>query len=251
MKYNFTIIVPTRSRYEGLTQLVRSICILAKWPEKLEIIMRIDDDDKDGLHAAADLEIEDLKATLVKIIKPRNEFLSDLWDECYEFAHADRIMACADDCVFRTQDWDVPIVKASPHPDRIVYFMYGNDTIQKNFLATFPIVSRAWIECAGFFIPRGYKRDWCDTHLHDIALRLKKEHRIDPHSLGWYFKDVIFEHQHPAHKKQFKYDATYTDRLKMPCEEKQFKRRAAERSKIATRIARYIKNGRVPEGAKL
>ena len=129
--------------------------------------------------------------------------------------------------------------------------MYGNDTIQKNLLATFPIVSRAWVECAGFFMPRGYKRDWCDTHLYDIALRMKREHGINPRSLGWYFKDVIFEHQHPAHKKQFKYDKTYSDRLKMPCESKQFDRRSSERSKIAKRIAGYILHGKVPKDAKL
>ena len=249
--FNFTIIIPTRGRYNGLTQIVRSICTLAKWPEKIEIIMRIDDDDKEGLRAAADLEAEDLKATLVKVVKPRNEYLSDLWDECYEFAHANRIMACADDCVFRTQDWDKPIIAASPKPGRTVYFMYGNDTIQKNFLATFPIVSRAWVECAGFFMPCGYKRDWCDTHLYDIAIRLKKEHKINIRKLGWYFKDVIFEHQHPAHKKKFKYDQTYADRLKMPCKKNQFDRRAKERSKTAARIASYILHGRVPHGAKL
>ena len=213
--------------------------------------MRIDDDDKEGLRAAKDLEDSDLKVTLIKVIKPRNEYLSDLWDECYELAHANRIMACADDCVFRTQDWDEPIIAASPRPNKIVYFMYGNDTIQKNLLATFPIVSRAWVECAGFFMPRGYKRDWCDTHLYDIALRMKREHGINPRSLGWYFKDVIFEHQHPAHKKQFKYDKTYSDRLKMPCESKQFDRRSSERSKIAKRIAGYILHGKVPKDAKL
>lgn len=250
MKFNISIIVPTRGRYQGLTQLVKSINRLAKWPEKVEVILRLDNDDKEGLHAAAELEKADLKVTIVKIVKPRNKYLSDLWDECYQFARADRIMACADDCVFRTQDWDEPIIEASPNPAKRVYFMYGNDTIQKNFLATFPIVSRAWVECAGFFMPRGYKRDWCDTHLYDIALRLKK-HKVNLRSLGWYFKDVIFEHQHPAHKRQFKYDDTYSYRLKLPCEQRQFARRATERARAATRIAAYIKNSKIPRGAKL
>jgi len=251
MKYDITIIIPTRDRYNGLTYLVKSINDLANKPRKIEIIMRVDDDDKVGLEAISDLEAANLEVALVKVIKPRNEYLSDLWDECYELASADRIMACADDCIFRTKDWDLTIVAASPNPDKVVYFMYGNDTIQKNFLATFPIVSRAWVECAGFFMPRGYKRDWCDTHLHDIAIRLKKEHRINLLTLGWYFKDIIFEHQHPAHKRQFKYDQTYSDRLKMPCEKKQYDARTAERSKIATRIAEYIKFKKVPKGAKL
>lgn len=251
MSFNFTIIIPTRNRYEGLTNLVRSINNLARWPEKIEVIVRIDDDDNKGLGAASDLEAAGLQITFIKVVKPRNEFLSDLWDECYKLAHANRIMACADDCIFRTKGWDKVIIDASPNPGRVVYFMYGNDTIQKNFLATFPIVSRAWIECAGFFMPRGYKRDWCDTHLHDIAMRLKKEHKINIRTVVKYFKDVIFEHQHPAHKRKFKYDQTYTDRLKMPCEKKQYDRRARERSKIAARIAGYIKHRKVPEGAKL
>lgn len=249
MTPQFSICVPTRGRQLGLTRLAKSIDSMSDNPELVELILRIDDDDHVASQAANDL-VGRIRCPIILVVLPHNEFLSDLWEDCYPSTHADRIMMCADDCVFRTKGWDTRIAAVSPDSGRKVYFLYGNDLYQKGQLAAFPILSRAWIECVGFFVPRGYHRDWCDTHIHDIANRLKSEQGILKGTIVTYFKDIIFEHLHPAAGKA-KYDKTYTARLKMPCEARQYHKRGAERSAAALKLARYIKKGVVPPGAKL
>jgi len=238
---NFSICIPTRERPNNIKRLVSSILDLAHDPDKVELIFRLDADDS---------TVPDVIQKHGKIVtKKRPKCMSDLWEDCYPLATADRVMMCADDAVFRTQDWDKTIYDMTPDPGNHFYFIWGNDLIQCRGLATFPIMSRAWINEVGYFIPRGYLREWCDTHVHDIANRLNKL----GYDVRFYFAEVIFEHMHPNAGKA-KNDNTYRYRYALKGEEGQYRRRSEERQKIAAKLARKIKRGvyklREPYGFK-
>ena len=247
-QFTFSICVPTRARGVGLIRLIKSINNTANKPSKIEIVLRIDEDDIIARSSAKEIQHnQNIKCNIKKIILPRNEFLSDLWEDCYQQATSNRLMMCADDCIFRTAGWDTIIAEASPNPGCKPYFLYANDLLQGKGLAVFPIMSRAWVECVGYFVPRGYRRDWCDTHLHDIATRVAADDRIDGRSVKKYFKEVVCEHMHPAAGKA-KWDKTYTYRLKMKCESGQYNNRTQERIDKADSILQYMLHGLVPSG---
>jgi hypothetical protein len=169
------------------------------------------------------------------IVGPRDKMLSNMWDDAYKYVTASRVMMCADDVVFRTPDWDKIITKAMLNSEKEIHFCWGNDKNQGKHLATLPIMSSAWISMCGYFVPRGYCRDWCDTHLHDIARKLNK--------LGYnrmtYVKEVVFEHMHPSIGKAG-YDDTYNYRQKLN-PGNIFNRRNKERQQIAQKMFKQLK----------
>ena len=208
-------------------------------PKKIEVIFRVDLDDEKTLNL-----VKSFKAPFkIKIVKDkRNECLSDLWEECMPVATGDRLFMCADDVIFRTKGWDSKIVKKTPKARENIYFIWGNDKNQGKDLATLPSLSRGWVNAVGYFVPSGYKRDYCDTHLQDIAARLKKlgSNRMT------YFKNVVFEHMHPTAGKA-KWDETYRYRLKMGVKGDHpgahtYSSRTSERQKIAEKLHKKLKS---------
>jgi hypothetical protein len=231
----FSIIIPTRARVSNIQRILASLNLTLEQPNKTEVILRLDDDDGEVLEACKKINT---KYKLKKVVKPRNEdFLSDLWEDCRERAVGSRFMMCADDVVFKTKNWDAIVAQGTPNPEKLFHFVYGNDKIHGKGLATLPIVSRAWVETVGYFVPRGYTCDYCDTHLQDIAIRLNK--------LGCnviqYFDNVVFEHRHPVAGKA-KWDKTYSFRRKKHDKAvREYNHRAVERAKKAERLAKIAK----------
>lgn len=235
MTLAFSICVPTRGRPKSIKRLIESIELTSKEPDKIQVIFRIDEDDKESREIIESIES---KLASIDIITGKRCDLSDMWEDCYPTANANRIMMCADDVVFRTKGWDTKIRGKTPNAKGVPYFVWGNDKIQGSLLATLPIVSRKWVELVGYFVPRGYARDWCDTHIYDIAKRAQK------HGAGKvmiYFNDIVFEHLHPSVGKS-KYDSTYSYRLKQKCPKNKYNNRAVNREKIAKKIAVWVKN---------
>lgn len=224
-----SIIIPTRSRPNNVIRLIESLHNTAN-VDNLQIILRIDDDD---------VSYDDLQLSCDIVKKPRNKFLSDLWQEAVPEAKHDIVMACADDVIFRTKNWDQTIINIMKDPVNTLCFLWCNDLYQGPRLATLPFVTRAWINAVGFLMPSGYARDWCDTHLHDIARKLRK---LGAEAMV-YLKDVVIEHMHPAAGKS-NYDETYTYRLKMSCPQRIFDGRDSERHELSLKIFKEISAGK-------
>lgn len=226
---DITLVIPTRGRPKNINRLVESLNHTTKTPSKLEVVFRVDDDDDKGLKTVINTRKE---FSCIIIVDKRNPMMSNLWDDSFPYTTAARTMMCADDVVFRSQGWDQAVQDAMPDPMRQLHFCYGNDLNQRRNLATLPIMSRAWIRQVGYFVPRGYSRDWCDTHLHAIAKRLS--------DLGvnciTYLEHVIFEHMHHSIGKA-KLDDTYNYRLGLSCNE--FGRRGGDRERAVKCLLAY------------
>ncbi len=149
-------------------------------------------------------------------------------------------MMCADDVVFRTRGWDDKVSAVMTNPKSTLHFVWGNDLNQGENIATLPFMSRCLIESMGYFVPRGYIHDYCDTHLHHIAQHLKH--------LGInimkYLNNVVFEHMHPTVNKA-KWDKTYKYRQNLGPADNHYSSLSGHRKQMAKKLYDLIDNDKV------
>jgi len=233
-----SIVVPSRNRPDNLTRLVKSLKDTSSNFDNLDIILRLDDDDKDLAEYKKRL---DGYKNINILVDGKRENLSDLWDECYYATKHPLVMMCADDVVFRTKNWDKILNNRMPNPDKTLYLAWCDDKNQGPLIPTLPIMSKAWIDSIGYFVPRDYVCDFCDVHIHEIARRLQK-FNIE---VMLYNKDIIIEHMHPTVAKG-KWDAVYTSRRdKRSKAAIIFKRKAKERKATSEKLRDLVKSGKL------
>ena len=180
---DLSLIVPTRNRPEPLRQFLTSIQRTAKRPERLEIILVVDDDATCDTTGFPRLKIW-------QTIGPPGRTMGELNRAGYAASHGQLVMLLNDDVVVRTHGWDRTVLacfKRFPDPVALVHV---NDTLIRDYLCTFPILSRAYCELIGGICPADYERYRIDDHIEDVFNILA--------SLGVrrtvYLPDVIFEH---------------------------------------------------------
>lgn len=190
------IATPSRGRCQKAIGYIQSIQDTAIRPERIEVALRVDDDDdqvNDYLNIGA-------MAWLVKVhIEVGPTLLGDIgemWNVLLSHIDADIYMMGNDDLVHKTLGWDVILEKyVAQYPDEI-YCLWFNDTINGNRHCAFPIVSRKWIETVGFWFPKGLKYCYPDTWVYDLGKRVGR---------AVYIPEVTVEHQWMGAKK----DETY------------------------------------------
>lgn len=102
-----SILLPTRSRLQGLLTAVDSLWSLAKNKSNIEFIFKVDDDDKDTINAIN--KISSLIPNCKKIVSPRGRGYLDLhkWiNQMCSIASGDWLFLFNDDARMITQDWD-------------------------------------------------------------------------------------------------------------------------------------------------
>ena len=100
---------------------------------------------------------------------------------------ADVLIMGNDDIIYETKDWDLFLKKEILNfPDNI-YCMWFEDKINGDKHCAFPIVSKEWVECLGYFTPGIFNFGYNDTWIFDIA---KKVGRYK------YLPNIIAEHKH-------------------------------------------------------
>ncbi len=196
----FSLIVPTRSRPIQLRRFLDSIAATASHPERIEIVLVVDEDD------SSSLAIHDDRLALKLIVGSPGQTMGTLNAAGYAASQGDYIMLLNDDVVVHTQGWDaIALACFEKFPDRLV-LIHVNDTLMKDYLCTFPLVSRTFCELAGGICPEEYIRYRIDDHIEDIfnLLAVLGERRTI------YLPDVIFEHtntvEHPQAGKVYQSD---------------------------------------------
>lgn len=190
MRPFFSLIVPTRKRPEKLARFLDSVAGTAAHPERVEVVLVIDDDDR-----ASCLSHPRLNVT--HTLGAPGRTMGALNNAGFAASTGDWVMLLNDDVIVRTPNWDAIARKcAATFPDSFV-LLHVNDTLVRQHLCVFPLVSRAFYELCGEVCPVAYRRYRIDDHIEDVfnLLAVCGERR------SMYLPDIVFEHdnavQHP------------------------------------------------------
>lgn len=231
---NFSLLLPTRGRPERLKIFLDSVYHLSLFPQRIEIILFVDEDD------SSMLEFKYPWLKVKKIVQMRNSmgFYNTV---CFERSEGDIIIAVNDDIIIKTFAWDKKIVNFHLDQPDSIYLAYPNDLHKKEKIPTFPILSRKTCEILQAVFPVDYRGSFLDLHLFDIFMRLKK----DGLNKIFFLKDILFEHFHFRNKKA-NLDETYSQRNRFADDAVfvslvSFRQQEACRLKQAYLTSKYIK----------
>ncbi len=195
-----SLLLPTRGRPTLAKRLLRSIAETASRPDRVEVILYVDEDDIDS-HS-----LDSSDVPVKRIIGPPQS-MGRYNSACLEQAEGSIIGLANDDMIIRTPGWDERLLQVDAEFPDGVYLAYGNDLNKKRGLSTFPILSRRTCEFLVDPYPAEYRGAFIDVHIFDIFQRL--------HHAGFdrmrYLEDVVFEHMHFRVGKS-EPDATYLKR---------------------------------------
>jgi hypothetical protein len=176
-----SLIVPTRGRPRPLRRFLRSLATTTLRPSRVEVVLVVDADDpgsrsvrRPGLRVRA-------------VVGPPGRTMGELNRAGADAARGEWLMLLNDDVVARTRGWDDAVLAAAARfPDRIG-LVHVNDTLVRDHLCVFPVVSRRYVELAGGICPADYRRYRIDDHIDDVFTRLGGR--------TVYLPDVVFEHR--------------------------------------------------------
>jgi len=240
---NISLLCPSRGRPEFIRELIYSALETAKYPEKLEFIFYIDNDDKKSIYSIKnnlDYFIEDVLEELriknfcsPKFIYDERIVLSEMWNKCWLEASADIFFHCGDDIRFRTKNWDeIVLNKFEEYNDKIV-FVYGRDGIQPKTFGTHGFLHRNWTNLFGYFVPPYFSSDYNDTWLNDVSKEIKRH----------IFVDIYTEHLHPVVHKHH-WDKTHKERMvrgKLDNVDDLYIEKEPERKECCKKLIEFIK----------
>ena len=196
----FSLIVPTRGRPAQLLRFLDSIAATAFHAERIELILVIDGDDR------ASLGVTHPRLNLRPAVGPPGRTMGELNRAGYAASRGDWVMLLNDDVIVHTRGWDAIATDCLRRfPDPFV-LLHVNDTLIREHLCVFPLVSRAFCELVGGICPADYQRYRIDDHVEDIfnLLAVLGERR------AVYLPDVIFEHtnavEHPTAGRVYESD---------------------------------------------
>jgi len=179
-----SLLVPTRNRLKEFEAFAESAWETADYPEFIDIIAYIDEDDRsyDSLFHSDEFTF----------IQGPRIVLSQMWNECQLASSADIFGHMGDDIRFRTNHWDTLLRGAFPKDN--IAFVHGYDgSIQDNTcFGTHGFIHRAWVDAVGYFVPPYFSCDFNDTWLNDVS------HLINRHIRA----EFTTEHLHPAWGKR-------------------------------------------------
>lgn len=187
-----SLVVPTRGRPQELRHFLDSVASTAYRLDRLEVVLVVDDDDP------ASREVRHRRLHLRHAVGPPGRTMGALNTAGYEQSVGGYVMLLNDDVVVRTRGWDETVLdcfRRFPDPIALVHV---NDVLTKDYLCTFPLVSRTFCELAGGICPTAYRRYRIDDHIEDVfnLLAAMGERRTV------YLPDVVFEHmntvEHPT-----------------------------------------------------
>ena len=194
-KTKLSILCPTRERPGQVVRLIESVLETSVFPEKIEILFYIDNDDE----SFPDI---DQLSPQVRVFKGPRTWISNAHNYLYSHCEGEIVMTAADDMVFRTHGWDSAIYAAFESiPDRIA-LVYGNDLgTHAGRIATHGFFHRNWIETLGTWVQPGRGSLW-DLWSTENARKLGRLVFLDK---------VVIEHVHYRQSKtEVAFDKTYS-----------------------------------------
>lgn len=235
-----SLLVPSRGRPQMFRRLYESFMETVTYPQHVEMIAWIDDDDEEWpkypySYPFRDANRDELRERYrLHYLRGERRLLSECWNECYAHARGEILMHCGDDLTFNTVGWDQRVREEfAKLPDRIG-LVFGDD-LSTNFpdLATHGFLHRRWIDAVGYFLPPLFSSDWNDVWISEVA---KQIGRMVP------MPDVIIEHHHYTFGKAER-DKTHAEREERGARDdvvNLFKRTANERKSDAAKLKKVM-----------
>ena len=175
-----SILTPTRGRPDMALRMMESA-------GDCEHLFYVDDDDESDYSA-----IPHIRGPRVR--------LGVAWNFLARMAAGDYLMMGNDDLIFRDDNWQERLKEeVKPNELKVACF---NDGLNGPKHFAFPIVTRAWYERMGQFVPELFSFGFHDTWIFDIAQRTNR---------AVYIGDVLVEHMHPTCGKR-PADKTFRER---------------------------------------
>ena len=224
-----SLIVPTRGRPESLRRMLASVAATARDSDRIEIVLVVDDDDH--VEGFPGLNIRE-------VVGPPDRTMGELNNAGYAASRGEYVMLLNDDVVIRTRGWDRSVLscfKRFPDPVALVHV---NDTLMRDYLCTFPILSRTYCEWIGGICPTEYERYRIDDHIEDVFnilafLGIRR---------SVYLPDVIFEHRnmvnHPTAGAVYESDPLILGR-----DAPRFESLLPDRKRLAIKLLEFIEGG--------
>jgi hypothetical protein len=188
-KPRISVILPTRGRTGLLNRMLESLVMTADDPSRVEVVLRVDDDDTETLvylHEQARTTWATMLHRLFCVTGPRlNGYASTptFINEAAAAATADLLLLNNDDVAFHTHGWDRRLVEeAAKYPDGI--FDLCVDSVVNNPNCVFPCQSRRQMDLLGGFCDQ--RLIYIDIWLRDVLAPFGRVIRVD---------DVRIEHQ--------------------------------------------------------
>jgi hypothetical protein len=180
---DISMILPTRERPALARRMLDSAYETADDPDGLEVVLYVDRDDLPS-HAIGHGGLKS-----VRLIGPRAK-MGAMTQVCYVASRGRVIMLVNDDQVFRTAGWDTEILSTlAKYPDDVA-LVWGNDLCRGASFPTHPVLSRTVCEIMGGVCPQTYRRDYIDTHIHDVFCVLRRL----GHDRLVHLPHLVFEH---------------------------------------------------------
>jgi glycosyltransferase involved in cell wall biosynthesis len=231
----FSLIVPTRGRAAQLRRLLDSLARTASRPRAVEVVLVVDADDP------ASRAVGHRRLAVRHVVVPPGRTMGALNGAGYEASTGDYLMLLNDDVIARTRGWDRAARDClGRFPDGIA-LVHVNDTLLRQHLCTFPLVSRTFCELAGGICPPEYQRYRIDDHIEDVFNLLA--------ALGQrrtvYLPDVVFEHrnavEHPEAGRVYQSDPAV-----LALDAPRFDALFGARKGLALRLLDYLEGGTPP-----
>jgi hypothetical protein len=205
-KIKISILCPTRKRPKFMRRLVEKCYETCMYPDIVEIVFGIDDDDKESLAMVKSLQEEFSKNHIEHIIFPRNKYMfSDLVNQVAKAAKGEIFGLMSDDAHHDSKNWDEIVIKYfDDHSDKIfVLQTLGGLTDY----GSFPFMHRNWINTVGYLMAPIFNGDWADVWLKHVAMEIGENRFI-------VCKKITIPHLHVENGKMPR-DETYSSRFEV------------------------------------
>lgn len=171
------VLTPTRQRPERRKKFHDSVIDNAENHQNISMYYYIDSDDP-ALEEYANQTL--VHPALDTVGEPMS--ISRSWNIIAEKAIADGadiLIMGNDDLVYETYGWDIRLLEVvKTFPDNI-YCIWFNDKLKKGSHCAFPIISKEWYNCLGYYTPGHFNFGYNDTWIYNIAQRLNRCKYID------------------------------------------------------------------------
>jgi glycosyltransferase involved in cell wall biosynthesis len=144
-KKTISVILATRGRLKYLIEALDSLIDKCSDLEKIEILIKVDDDDLETIEGLKSYKNFDLIKVIISDRKKGYASLNEFYNELYEKSVGDFIFCMNDDATVETYNWDKLI---EPYLGQFVC-LHHNPAYPHEYTWTFPIVSKKILDVIG------------------------------------------------------------------------------------------------------